>query len=147
MRSNKGAVTLPVILLISGIVMEIAIAGVVVAAVISNTIFNSRLAAEALVAARAGAQDAIMKVVRNKNFSAAGAGYNLPNIGDRASAQVVVCKDLTTSTVLCDTSSPGLDEITSTGSALTRKKKMRAIIGVDSISGKVNVVSFKEVPL
>ena len=68
---QSGAVTLPVILLISGTVMELAIAGVVISALLSNTVFSSRLSAEALAAARAGAQDAIIKIIRYKNCNAA----------------------------------------------------------------------------
>src|SRR3989338_5812168 len=116
MRKSKCIATLPVVLLISAIVIELTIAGVILAAFLSNTVFSSKLSSEALAAARAGAQDAIVKIIRDKNFSAP-SGYSLPNISNRTSAQV---------TVLRDTPVVGLDEITSVGTAfLTRKKKIQ----------------------
>lgn len=144
---QSGAATLPVILLISGIVIELAIAGIVVSALLTNTVFSSRLSAEALAAARAGAQDAIIKIIRDKNFAAPSPGYSLSIIANRTSAQIIVCRDWKTVATPCDTANLGLDEITSIGTALTRKKKIKAVVGVDPSSGKISVVSFGEIPL
>lgn len=155
MRSSKGIATLPVVLLISSIVIELTIAGVVLSAFLSNTVLSSKLSSEALAAARTGAQDAIMKIIRNKDFVTPLEGYSLLNISDRTSAQIIVCKDSKTVVTSCDTSIPpippaisaGLDEITSIGTALTRKKKIQAVVGVDPNSGGISILSFKEVPL
>lgn len=133
----KGAVTLPVFLMITLIVFELAIAGVVAANALNNSFFGERLAAEAWQAARAGAQDAIMKVVRTCPLSdCATTSYSLP-VGSRSTAQVTITRD------------PGSGKVTisSTGEAFTRKKKVEVILGVDQESGQVKVQSFKEVAL
>lgn len=140
MRSSKGIATLPVVLLISSIVMELTIAGVVLAAFLTSTVFSSKLSSEALTAARAGAQDGIMKVVRYKNCiaipSCGGAPYTI-TVGSRSTASVSLVDNLDNTLT-----------INSEGTALlTRKKKIQARVGVDPNSGKVSVLSFGEVPL
>lgn len=135
---QSGAVTLPVILLISGTVMELAIAGVVISALLSNTVFSSRLSAEALAAARAGAQDAIIKIIRYKNCNATSCGGAVPytiTVGPRTTADVSLVEDVINHTLT----------VNSTGTALTRKKKIQAVVGIDPSSGKTSVVSLKEV--
>ncbi len=142
----RGVATLPTILLLSGILMELAIAGTVLATVLNNKISNQRFGTEALAAARAGAQDAIMRVSRDKGFEALSPGYSL-NVTDRASAQVIVCKNWVTIANLCDTNINGKDEIVSIGTVLNRKKKIVVILGVDEVTGRVQIRSFEEVPL
>lgn len=138
MKQSPGVATLPVILLISSIAMELAIAGVVVAALLTNTVFSSRLSAEALAAARAGAQDAIVKIIRYKNCNATSCGGLAPytiTIGSRTALVSFVDNGNSTITV------------TSVGTAVLRKKQVKAVVGVDTLSGKINVVSFEEVSL
>ncbi len=140
MSCNKGVATLPVVFLISVIVIELTIAGVVLAAFLSNTVFSSKLSSEALAAARAGAQDAIIKIIRYKNCNASDCGGVVPytiTVGSRSTALVG----------LVDNGDNTLT-ITSEGTAfLTRKKKIQARVGVDPGSGKVSVLSFGEIPL
>lgn len=130
-----GAATLPVVLLMSSIVVELAIVGVVLAAVLSNTIFSSRLANEALTAARAGAQDAIIRVIRYKNCPGTGcpASYSV-TVGSRSTADVTIA------------AASGVITINSTGTSSSRKKKVEVLLGVDSTTGKVSIQSFKEIP-
>jgi membrane protein YqaA with SNARE-associated domain len=131
---------LPVVLIISAIVIELAIAGVIVAAFLSNTVFSSRLSSEALAAARAGAQDAIVKIMRYKNCNATSCGgavpYTLSLDGERVTAYVEITDNLDNTLT-----------VKSTGTALVSKKKIQAIIGIDPNSGKINVLSFQEIPL
>ena len=145
--NEKGAATLSVILLISGITMELAIAGVIIAMLVSNTAFSSRLSADALAVARAGAQDAELRIVRDKNFISSGY-FEPPGCvlnGSVPCARVVVEKDSGTS--CSQPISSGQDCIVSLGTAFTRNRKVEAILGVDSISGKINALSLKEIPL
>jgi hypothetical protein len=143
----RGIATLPTVLLLSGILMEIAITGVVLATMMNNASTNRRFGTEALAAARAGAQDGIMNVYRNNDFSSP--GYSL-DITDRASAQVVVCKASKTVIIPCDTPDCDLDgnckdEIISIGTVSDRKKKVIAVLGVDKDTGRVQIKSFEEV--
>ncbi len=133
---NRGAATLPVVLLMSAIVVELAIVGVVLAAILGNTIFSSRLGNEALAAARAGAQDGIRRVILYKNCPGTGcpASYSL-TVGSRSTADVTIA------------SASGVITIDSIGTASSRKKKVEVLLGVDSTTGKVNIQSFKEIAL
>ncbi len=135
---QSGIATLPVILLISGIVIGLAIAGVVMATLLSNTILSSRLSAEALAVARAGARDAIIKIIRYKNCNASFCGGAVPytlTLGSRTALVSLVDNGNNTLTV------------TSTGTAVTSRKRIRAVVGVEPLSGKISIVSFKEISL
>lgn len=134
---RQGAVTLPVFLLITVIIFEVAVAGVVTANALNNTFFGERLGAEAQHAARAGAQDAIIRVIRNCPLSdCTTTSYSLP-VGPRSTAQVSIARDPVN----------GKITINSTGEALTRKKKVEVILGVNQTTGQVKVQSLKEVAL
>ena len=133
----KGAVTLPVFLMITLIIFELAVAGVVTANALNNSFFGERLSAEAWQAARAGAGDAIMRIIRTCPLSdCAATSYSLP-VGSRSTAQVTITRDPVSGNIT----------VNSTGEAFTRKKKIEVILGVDQESGRVRVQSFKEVAL
>lgn len=133
----RGAVTLPVFLLITLIVFELAIAGVVAVNALNNSFFGERLAAEAWQAARAGAQDAIILVIRKCPLSDCNPSSYSLNVGARSSADVTITRD----------QGSGKITINSTGQSFTRKKKIEVILGVDQETGQVKVQSFKEVAL
>ncbi len=147
---QSGAATLPVILLISGIVIELAIAGVVVSALLTNTVFSSRLSAEALAAARAGAQDAIVRIIRYKNcpgLDGCPSSYCLNGASDYPICTAGGTITGPTTSVTMSNSGSGIITVTSVGTAITRKKKVEAVVGVDPNSGKISVISFGEIPL
>ena len=134
-QGAKGAVTLPVFLIITLIVTELALAGLVTANALNNTLFGERLAIEASQAARAGVQDAIMRVIRGCPLSdCSPSSYSL-SVGSRSSSTVSISRDVVSGNIT----------ITSAGSSFTRKKKMEAILGVDQTTGKVQIQSLKEV--
>ena len=147
---QSGAATLPVILLISGIVIELAIAGVVVSALLTNTIFSSRLSAEALAAARAGAQDAIIRIIRYKNCpgpDGCPSSYCLNGALDYPTCTANGTIAGPTTSVTMSNSGSGIITVTSIGTAVTRKKKVEAVVGVDTSSGKISILSLEEVSL
>lgn len=133
-RFKKGIAALPTILLISGIIVEISVAGILMAYFFGQSGFGIKLSAEAFGAANAGVSDALIKIVRDKNFFHS--GYNL-TVG-RGQSYVVVCKD---------TCVLGKHEIISTGSVLTKRRKIQAIVNVDNATGEVKIESIKEAPL
>ena len=139
----KAIVALPTILLIGGIIVEIAVAGVFIAYLLSQSGFGAKLSAEALAAAQAGIQEAMMKIVRDKNFSSS--GYDIA-VGSRA-AHIIVCKDSKTVSSACSTANPGKDEITSLGSASIKRRQLRAMVNVNSATGEVKIESIVELPL
>jgi hypothetical protein len=147
LKFEKGAATLSVVLLLAGVMMELTIAGVIISMLISNTVFSSRLSSEALAVARGGAQDAVLKIVRDKDFIST--EYFIPTgcalNGLTPCSRIVVEKDI--SSTCSQSISAGQDCIISTGTSFTRNKKIEAIVGVDSFSGKVNVLSLEEKPI
>jgi len=134
-----GAAILPVIIIISAIIMEVAIASVLVADIFGSATFNSRLANIALSAAQAGAQDGVMKVLRNCPIGAVSASercfspYQV-NVGD-AMATVII-KD--------DPAGAGQKIVISSSSILNRFKRIEAKLVIDQITGKTDIRSFKE---
>ncbi len=134
-RKSRGVSTLPTMLLLGGIIIEIAIASAFLTYYFNVTNFGARLAAESLAAARAGVDDALIKIVRNRNFTAYPDPYEVQVSGGRV-ASVIVCKD---------TCVIGKHQVVSSASALNKRSKIEAILTVTP-EGKVSVDSLKEVP-
>lgn len=128
----NATAALPAMLFIGGIIIEIALAGAFISYYLSQSGFGVKMSAEALAAAEAGIQDALIKIIRNKNFTSS--GYSL-TVGNR-SANIVVCKDTCSGT--------GKHKIISTGSALTKRRKIEAVVNVDSATGEVKIESIAE---
>lgn len=135
-RGQGGVSTLPTMLLLGGIIIEIAIASAFLTYYFNVTNYAARLSAEALAAARAGIDDAIIQLVRNRNFSSYPDPYTVEVAGSRI-ADVTVCKD---------TCVIGKTQIISTANALNKKSKMEAILSITT-DGKVTVDSLQEMPL
>ena len=140
----RAVAALPVMIIIGGITLSIAVTGLLVTYSLSQGAFGGKLSAEATSAAQSGIDDAMIKIVRNKNFSSQ-TPYSV-SVGLRA-ATVTVCKDLKTVSSLCDTANTGKDEITSVGTALTKSHKLREIISVNSLTGEIQVESVTEISL
>ncbi|MCL5004671.1 MAG: hypothetical protein M1170_01865 [Patescibacteria group bacterium] len=130
--NNRGTAALPAMLFIGGIIVEIALAGAFISYYLSQSGFGVKISAEALAAAEAGVQDALIRIIRDKNFSSA--GYNL-TVGNR-SANIIVCKDSCAGT--------GKHKITSTGTAMLKRRKIEAVANVDSVTGEVKIESVQE---
>lgn len=146
-EKGKGVAALPTVMLVGGILTEIVVAGILITYFLSQSSIGTKLSSEALSTAYAGVGDGIIKVVRNKNidYSLSGSPYTI-SVGSR-SAQVTICKDSKTTTLTCDTPALGKDEITSLGTAFTKKRQLRAILNVQSVTGEVRLESLSEVAL
>lgn len=126
----KGQTALPVVLLISVIVIEFAIAGAFIAFFASTSGQGARLSARAIAAAEAGIRDAFVKITRDKNFS--NISYNL-TVGDDT-ATIDVSKNVSSQTFT----------VTSTAVAGTRKRRLVGVLSVDNTTGRVELVSVEE---
>lgn len=148
LKNNRGIAALSTILLFGSIIVEIAIATAFMAFILNNINYGARLSAEALSAAKAGVDDATLKLSRNKDFAfPSSPGYELA-VGNRI-ATVLVCKDFKTAAGAnpCGAiPNVGKYEVTSTGKAVNKQRKLRAIIDVDPQTGLTRVVSKEEVP-
>ncbi len=139
---TRGAVTLPSILLISAIIMEIAIVSVIISSALVSSTNNEKLSSEAIKAARAGIEDATIRVVRYCSLS---------NNAD--------CPSLYSITVGTRTADIRIGILTPTpvGSNFTRtitanatagliNKRFQAILNIDGATGEVKTQSVKECP-
>lgn len=129
-----GIVALPVILMLGGLIAEIAIAMAVSVFLLTSSEFGMRLSSDAFFAARAGIQDGILRIVRDKNFTSS---YNL-TVGN-VTADVTVCN------ISCV--GAGKAKVAAVGRAQSRSRKLEAVFAVSSGTGEVRLESLKEVQL
>lgn len=163
--ARAGAATLPVVLIISAIIMEVAITSVLVAGVFGSATFNSRIASESLSAAEAGANDGMLKVIRycpikSVYYSAGcvnGGSTNTvaawpacPPGSNITTAYAVTPYSVsigsrTASVIIEDNPDcSGNKIIISTSSILNRVKRIEARLTTDQTTGETNIMSFKE---
>jgi len=137
LSKNRGVSALPMLLLVSAIIAEIAVVSVVVANVLSSTRLSERLGSEAFAAARAGAQDATLRVIRYKNCpNTSGCPVTSTLIVGSRSADVTITNE-----------GGGIILVDSVGDALGRKKRVQATLDADPSTGEVLLQSFEEVPI
>jgi hypothetical protein len=110
---------------------------------LNSSVYGTRLNNQAFLAARAGINDAISRVILNKNCGADAScapvypdTYTITTAG--ATAEISICKDT------CAGS--GKHEIVATGFALTRRHRVAAILTVDAVTGLVSVDSIADEP-
>lgn len=130
--SQRGFSLLPTVLVTSIIVAEVGIALTFVMYMANSAAFSSRLLQEAYSCAKSGVDDAMLRLIRNKDFSST--GYNF-NIG-RCSAIIQIEKD---------TPNAGASQITVSASVLNRQKKIRAVVSIDQETEEVFLYSLQEI--
>ncbi len=135
--------TLPFILLVSGIIIEITIAGAFVSYFLSTSGYGERLAARAESVARSGINDALARVMQNKDFSivpcSAPYTYTVTSGGDTAGVSLCRTTDFSTNKYTFT--------ITSIGVAASHQKKFVATALVDQTTGQTELQSISERPV
>ncbi|MEI6479396.1 MAG: hypothetical protein WCO21_01010 [bacterium] len=126
-QKRSGQATLSFILLVSGLVLEIAIAGTFVTYFSSISALGERLSARAFTVASSGIRDAQMRLTRSKNFTGQ---FTLQLGSDSAIVNIARTSNIYT--------------VTSVGVAGTRQRKFVATIVVDQVSGAVVTQSITE---
>ena len=140
---RSGIASLPAILLMGAVIVEVGVASIFLLTYLNNSVYGVRLSEQALMAARSGVNDAISRVILNKNCGADSSCAPLPpdtytvTVGG-ASADVSICKD--------SCAGSGKDEIISIGHAFTKQHRVVAILVVDSFTGLVTIESIKDLP-
>lgn len=136
---RNGQMTLPFVLLIGGIIVEVAIAGAFVTYFLSNSGYGERLSVRAAAAAESGIRDAMVKITQNKEF--------LSDLGN-TSYSISVSNETNDTALVSATretaSGKYLYTVTSLGTAVSRQKKYVARIFVDPITGQVELESIQE---
>ena len=143
-NGRGGQVALPFVLLVAGIIIEIAIAAVFVVFFLSTGTAGERLALRARGAADSGARDAMVKIARDKEFAGAASEaspftYSLALGNDTADISVWRAVD--------NTNGVYIYSITAIATADNRKKKVMGSMVVDQITGRVQLQSLAEVPV
>jgi hypothetical protein len=142
-QKERGASALLIVLLIGGIILEIAVVFLFINFYLGESGFGAELSLRALGAARSGLDDALLRVIRDINLANQEYTLNSNNV----SSLIVICNGSKTINSNCDTSNIGKIEITSLGQAGTRQRKLRAFLNVNSRNGEINIESIKEISL
>ncbi|MBI2013600.1 MAG: hypothetical protein HYS87_02120 [Candidatus Colwellbacteria bacterium] len=152
LKAREGVTAFIMILLMAAIIIEVTIASVVVTTSFVAGVFGARLSAEALAAARAGAEDASIRILRTgKCFKESGEypcpAQCPPDLANNAYSLTV--DNRTASIAMCadDSANPTLFTIESVGTAFNRKKKIRTEIGFDTNAKEFKILSFRETPI
>lgn len=146
---RKGIVALPLMLLISGIVLEMTIAATLIIFYLLQGSIGSRSAAEALVTAQSGVNDALLQLVRNSAY----ANTYTFTVDAQHVAQVTVCNQGRKSTRCAvsggctNLTDMGKVEITALGTVKGRNKCVRAVYNINGETGEVKMESSSEVAL
>lgn len=145
---RQGIAALSTVLLVGGVIVEIGVVIGLIAYLVIQLTSGEKYSTQALMAAKSGISDGILKVVRNKNidYTSSGSPYSI-TVSSNSTVTVSICKNSKTVTTACDTATSGKDEITSLGASFNRQHKLVAILNVDSTTGYVRVESIQEVPL
>lgn len=135
-EKNGGQVTLPFILLVGGIIVEIALAGVFTAYFLSTGNLGEKLAARASAAAHSGMEDAIGKITQNKELG--NMSYTMDIGSEKAELEISKVEDAATGSYTYTIESRGI--------AGNRRKKLQGKIVVEKVTGKVSLQSIEEMP-
>lgn len=130
---KRGVVALATVLLLGAVLTEVALAGVFVVYVLNTSGLSARLSAAALAAAQSGVDDALLRLVRDKNFL----GSYPISLTAESSANVTIA-------LMPDAAQRA---ITSTGTVGLRQRRMQAVALVDGITGEVHLLSSQEISL
>lgn len=135
-----GQMTLPFVLLIGGLIVEIAVAGSFVTYFLSTSGFGGRLSERASAVSQAGIYDAIVKITKNKEFTNTSclSPYSYSFVVESDTTNITVCRSEDIS------ANRYTYTITSLATAGSRQKKNTATVLVDLTSGRVNLESIKE---
>lgn len=136
---DDGQIALPFILLVSGIIIEITIAGSFITYFLSRSGLGERLSLRASAAANSGIRDAILRITRDKEYASSPQSYNLTVGSDTAA--------VTVSRTIDDPQNSYIYTITSTATAGSRKKKLKATVIVNRTTGFIQLQSLKEEPV
>ncbi len=132
-KTNAGVSTLPTMLLLGSIIIEIVIAMAFLTYYFNTLNFSARLSAEALEVARAGVQDGISQVILNKNYTGT---YTVTTSNGRT-ANVDICRDVCLGA--------GMTRVLSTAHIANKQRTIEADLSVNPSTGQVTVSALKEI--
>ncbi|MDP1688804.1 MAG: hypothetical protein Q8L47_01590 [bacterium] len=135
--AKQGVAVLPLMILIGAIIIEISIVGGILAFYGSTSNLSIRASQEALFTARSGIEDAKLKLIRNKDISAI-----VYTVSVNSGAATTTASTSISIAPVC----PATQRIiVATSTVFRRTKTIKAIVNIDCISGKVDLISEEEV--
>ncbi len=132
---RRGQATLSLVFLVGGLIVLVGVSLAFLIISFISSGYGFRVSNQALSVAMAGAEDAVMQVVRDKDFSSP-SGYSVP-VGSW-SADV---------TVIANSPSSGQDTITSASTISGYQRKIQVVVAVVSSTGQVDVISWDQLAL
>lgn len=134
--SRRGQATLSFIILIGGVILQVAIAGSVVGYFSTSSRFSERLSTRAMAAATAGLRDGQVRISRDRNYASAGDIYSFAVGSDTV--------EVTVSRIADDTNGVYIYTVSSVGTALARKKRLVGTIFINQNNGLLELKSVEE---
>lgn len=128
---KKAQATLSLTILVGGTAILVGLTLAFLTLSFINITAGIQASSRALTVASAGAQDALLQLIRNKDFSSG--GY-----------QVSIGNDTATVSVTNTVSVNQLAEIVSAATIFKSQRKIKVVASVDSQNGKVSVVSWEQ---
>lgn len=123
---------LPLVIMIGLIIMELGVAIAFVVYWSNSSSHGTRLAQEALFGARAGVDDAVLRLIRDKDLESTQYVFTA---GSRTQVSVTINNDPINYQAT----------ITSVGTVLLRQKKYQAIVSINPETAVVSVISLTEI--
>ena len=131
LHSPKGQAALSFVFIVGVIVLSIALTVAFLAASFLNSGYGYQTAKRAMAVASAGAEDALIKLARNKDFSSV-SSYSVPVGSDSASV-----------TVTQNSPVAGQAKIISSATAFFQQRKIQVVVSVDSNTGQISLISWQ----
>ncbi len=133
-KNKKGIAILPIVFIVGAIVVEIAVIAGILSFFGSSSNFSIKSGQAAVFTARAGIEDALMKITRDKNFYTA-SPYSIS----------VYSGSITTeASVFVYESGVNEKKIVATSTVFSRTKTITAIVNVNDVTGETSITSMEE---
>lgn len=156
-NQQRGIAALATTLFLGGIIVEIALAGILAVTYLTSSNAGVRFSAEARAAAESALQESLLRIIRNKNIpqgnSANAWNRSIDFPVGNATAKAVVCtsfsiepRPISNGCNPAGSANGGEYIIVAIGTRLNRKYELRATTTVDTITGKMTLQSAQEVP-
>lgn len=136
--ATRGIVAFSTILILSAIVVEVGVAASVLVYFLNRSNYGVRLTNEAFAAARAGIDDAVVRVLRTRFYPTCEAAYTIP-VG--ASVQA----DVTITNVDCSAVSETQYTVFSIGRVTGKRRTLQATLGLHPTTREVRVLTVTEI--
>lgn len=127
----RGQTALTLVFLIGSIAILVGATLAFIATSLANSGLGFKISEQAMAAAASGVYDALLQLVRNYNFSSS--GYTITIGGANVNVSV--------------TQSGGVTTIISSAIVKEYQRKIKAIATINSLTGEINLVSWKEVTI